>query len=77
MNWLQYPSQSNEVRLNTVEREISRHFRNKKKTYLKAKIDLYRGINVFKEGYRPRTYIVKGGEGDLFADCYRINGNKM
>ena len=46
--------------------------RNKKKGYLKAKIeelennskiknikDLYRGINDFKKGYQPRTDIVK------------------
>ena len=71
MNCLLYRSQGNDVRLNTVERETSRHLRNKKKTYLKAKIDLYRGINVFKEGYRPRTYRVKDSESDLFADCYK------
>ena len=47
-------------------------FRNKKKAYLKAKIeeletnskvnnvrDLYRVINDFKKGYQPRTIIVK------------------
>jgi hypothetical protein len=45
---------------------LSRHFRNKKKAYLKAKIqeletsskiknirDLYRGINDLKKGYQP------------------------
>ena len=58
MQWLQDPSQSNADNLNNnVRHEISRHFRNKKKEYLKAKIDeletnckiknirdLYRGI---------------------------------
>ena len=51
---------------------------NKKKEYLKAKIDeletnskiknirdLYRGINDFKEGYQPRTNIVWDEMGDL------------
>ena len=50
--------------MNKVRRYASRHFRNKKKAYLKAKIeeleansnvnnirDLYRGINDIKKGY--------------------------
>jgi len=37
--WLQHPNQSNVDNLNNVRREASRHFRNKKKEYLKAKID--------------------------------------
>jgi hypothetical protein len=54
--------------MNNVRREASRHFRNKKKACLKAKIeeletnskinnirDFYRGINDFKKGYQPRT----------------------
>ena len=49
--------------LNSVRREVSRHFRNKKKAYLRAKIeeletnskiqnirDLYMGINDLKTG---------------------------
>ena len=64
MQWIQDPSQSNVNVLNNVRREVSRHFRNKKKAYLRAKIeeletnssiqnirDLYRGINDFKKGY--------------------------
>jgi hypothetical protein len=38
MQWLQDPTQSNEDNLNTVKREVSRHFKNIKKEYLKAKI---------------------------------------
>ena len=38
MQWIQDPSQSNVDNLNNVRREVSRHFRNKKKTYLRAKI---------------------------------------
>ena len=62
--------------LNIVICETSRHFRNKKKAYLKAKIedlgtnsktknirDLYSGISDFKKGYQPRIYVVKDGEG--------------
>jgi hypothetical protein len=69
----------------SLRREASRHFRNKKKAYLKAKIeeletnskvnnirDLYRGINDFKKGYQPRTVIVKDEKGDLVADCHSI-----
>ena len=63
MKWIQDQSQSKEDILNNVMREVSRHFRNKKKAYLRAKIeelethskmqnirDLYRGINDFKKG---------------------------
>jgi hypothetical protein len=63
MQWIEDPSRSNADNLNTVRRDASRNFRNKKKAYLKAKIeeletnskiknirDLYRGINDFKKG---------------------------
>jgi len=39
MQWLQDPNQSNVYNLNNVKHEASRHFRNKMKEYLKAKID--------------------------------------
>jgi hypothetical protein len=39
MQWLQNPNLSNVDNLNNVRREASRHFRNKKKEYLKAKIN--------------------------------------
>ena len=39
MQGLQDPNQSNVDNWNTVRREASRHFRNKKKEYLKAKIE--------------------------------------
>jgi hypothetical protein len=64
MQWVQNPSQNNVDNLNDVRREASIHFRNKKKAYLKAKIedletyikikdirDLYMGIGDFKKGY--------------------------
>jgi len=36
MQWVQDPNQSNVDNLNNVTREASRHFRNKKKEYLKT-----------------------------------------
>jgi hypothetical protein len=58
LQWLQDPSEINGDNLNNVRREASRHFRNKKREYLKGKIkelathsrnknsrDLYGGIN--------------------------------
>ena len=57
----------------------------KNKGYLKAKFedletdsmiksirDLCRGISDFKEGYQPRTNIVKDEKCDLVADCHSI-----
>jgi hypothetical protein len=59
LQWLQDPSEINGDNLINVRREASRHFRNKKKEYLKGKInefatnrDLYRGINEFKKDYQ-------------------------
>jgi predicted RNA-binding protein Jag len=85
MQWIQDPSRSNADNLNNVRRDASRYFGNKKKAYLKVKIeelktnskiknvrDLYRGINDFKKGYQPRTIIVKDEKGDLIADSHSI-----
>jgi hypothetical protein len=71
--------------LSNVRREASRHFRNKKREYLKDKInehesnsknknirDLYRGINEFKKGYQCRTNLVKDQKGDLLMDPHKI-----
>jgi len=71
--------------LNNVRREVSRHFRDKKKAYLRAKVeeletnskiqnirDLYGGINDFKKGYQPGCNIVKDEKGDLVADSHII-----
>ena len=76
---------NNVDKLNKVRREVSRHFRNEKKAYLRAKIeeletnnkiqnirDLYRGISDFKKGYQTRCNIVKNEKGDLFADSHSI-----
>jgi hypothetical protein len=73
-----YISASN---LNNLRRETSRKFRNKRREYLKGKInkletnnnnkdirDLYRGINEFKKGYQPKINIIKDDNGSLLAD---------
>ena len=39
MQWIRDPSQSNIDNLNNVRRDASRHFRNKKKAYMRAKIE--------------------------------------
>jgi len=83
MQWIQDPSQRNVDSLNNIRREVSRHFRNKNKAYMRAKIeeietnskiknirDLYRGINDFKKGYQPRCNIVKDEKSDLVADSH-------
>ena len=85
MQWIHDPSQRNVDKLNDVRRDVSRHFRIKKKAYLKAKIeeletnskikyirDLYRGINDFKKGYQPRTNKVKDDKSDLVAESHHI-----
>jgi flagellar basal body rod protein FlgC len=78
MQWLQDPSQNNVDNVNSVRSEVSRHFRNKNKAYLRVKIeeletnskiqnirDLHRGISDFRKGYQPRCNIVKNEKGDL------------
>jgi hypothetical protein len=70
---LQDPSILNEGNLHNVKREASRHFRNKKREYLKGKIneidlnsknknirEVYRGITEFKKSYQPVTNVAKG-----------------
>ena len=81
MQWLQEPNQINVYNLNSIRSEAIRQFRNTKKAYLKAKIeelennskiknirDLYSGINDFKNGYQPRTNIVRDENGETVAD---------
>jgi hypothetical protein len=64
LQWLQDPSEINGGNLNNVRREASRYFRNKKREYLKDKINelamnsknknnktYIREINEFKRGY--------------------------
>jgi hypothetical protein len=82
LQWLQDPSEINGVNL---RREASKYFRNKKRDYLKDKInelatnsknktirELYKGINEFKRGYQPRNNLVKDENGDLHVDSHSI-----
>jgi hypothetical protein len=79
------PSEINGDNLNNVRRLASRYFRNKKREYLKDKInefatntkkknirDLYRGIHGFKKSYQPRNNLVKDENGDSLADSHNI-----
>jgi hypothetical protein len=78
---LQNPSQISGDNLQDLRRETSKTFREKKREYLKGKIneveinnknknirDLYKGISGFKKGYQPRTNIIKDENGNLLAD---------
>jgi hypothetical protein len=82
---LQDPSEVNEDNLNEVQQENSRHFRKKKREYMKDKINklesntmnknirvLYRGINEFKKLYQPTTNLIKDERGDLLANPHKI-----
>jgi hypothetical protein len=84
MSVIHNPNQSDGHNLN-IRHEASRHFRNKKKEYLKATInelettsknknirDFYKGINAFKKRYQPTTNAVKDEKGDLVADSHSI-----
>jgi hypothetical protein len=85
LQWLQDPNEINGDNLKIVRREASRYFMNKKREYLKHKINelatnskikniigLYRGINEFKSGYQPRNNVKKDENGDLLADSHNI-----
>jgi hypothetical protein len=82
LQWLQDASEINGDSLNS---KAIRHFRNKKREYLKEEIKelalnstnkniryLYKGINEFKRGYQPRNNLVKDENGDLPADSRNI-----
>jgi hypothetical protein len=71
--------------LNNVRREASRYFRNKRREYLKHKInelatnsknkniiDLYSGINEFKKGCQPRNNLVTDENGALLVDFHNV-----
>jgi hypothetical protein len=85
LQWLQDPSEINGDSLNNVRHEASRHFRNKKREYLKDNINelemnsknkniryLYRGLNELNRGYQARNTLVKDENGDLLADSHNI-----
>jgi hypothetical protein len=71
---LQALSQLNGNALNNVRSEAGRRFRNKKATHRKNKNirDLYGEIAEFKNGYQPRTNMVKDDNNDLPTDSNNI-----
>jgi hypothetical protein len=67
-----------------IRPEARRHVRNKKREYLKDKInelatnsknenirDLYRGRDDFKRGCQPKSKLVKDENGDLHEDSHK------
>jgi hypothetical protein len=85
LQWLQNPNQINGDNLQSLIRETSRTFRNKKREYVKGEIneleannknknirDLYRGTNEFKKGYQPRINIIMDENGNLLADPQNV-----
>jgi hypothetical protein len=85
LQWLLDPGEINGDNLNNVRREANRHFRNKKRQFVKVKInevatnsknkntrDLYRGINEFKKGYQLRNNFMKDENGDLLAGSQNV-----
>jgi hypothetical protein len=85
LQWLQVPNETNGDTLSNVRHKANRYFWNKKREYLKDKInelatnnkkknirDLCRRINEFKRGYQPRNNLVKDENGDLLADSHNI-----
>jgi hypothetical protein len=82
---LQNPNQINGDSLKGLRSEASRTFRNKKREYLKGKINeletnnknknvrnLFKGINEFKKGCQPRINIIKYENGNLQEDPQNV-----
>jgi hypothetical protein len=85
LHWLKDPSEINGDNRNNIRYEVSRHFRNKKREYLKVKInelttnsknknirDLCRRINEFRKGYQSGSNLVKDDHSALQAHSYSI-----
>ncbi|KAJ4446236.1 hypothetical protein ANN_12930 [Periplaneta americana] len=81
LKFLQDPVQEKRDNYFNERREASRTLRNKRRGYLKEKLnevetnnknknirDLYKGIKEFKNGYQPRVNVIKDENGDLLAD---------
>ncbi|KAJ4431136.1 hypothetical protein ANN_19731 [Periplaneta americana] len=85
LKFLQDPVEEKRDNYLNERREASRTLRNKKRGYLKEKLnevetnsknknirDLYKGIKKFKNGYQPRVNVIKDENGDLLADSPSI-----
>ncbi|KAJ4435202.1 hypothetical protein ANN_23778, partial [Periplaneta americana] len=81
LKFLQDPVEEKRDNYFNERREASRTLRNKKRGYLKEKVnevetnsknknirDLYKGIKEFKNGYQSRVNVIKDENGDLLAD---------
>ncbi|KAJ4441296.1 hypothetical protein ANN_11150 [Periplaneta americana] len=82
---LQDPVEVNRDNYFNIRREANRTLRNKKRDYLKEKLneveansknknirDLCKGIKEFKNGYQARVNVIKDENGDLLADAHSI-----
>jgi hypothetical protein len=82
---MQDPSEVNEDNLSNVRREASRRFRNKRRKYLKDKIneielnsknknirDLYMCITEFRKCYQPKSNLVKEKKVNLLEDLLKF-----
>jgi hypothetical protein len=85
LQWLQDPSRIYADNLNNERCGSSRYFRNKRREYLKCKInelatnsknnnirDLYREIHEFKRGSQPTNNLVKDENGNLLVESNNI-----
>ncbi|KAJ4439878.1 hypothetical protein ANN_08007 [Periplaneta americana] len=85
LKFLQDPVEEKRDNYFNERREASRTLRNKKRGYLKEKLnevetnsknknirDLYKGIKEFKNGYQSRVNVIKDENGDLLADSPSI-----
>ncbi|KAJ4426281.1 hypothetical protein ANN_27093 [Periplaneta americana] len=83
--FLRDPVEANRDNYFNKSREANRRLRNKKRDYLKEKLndvetnnknknirDLYKGIKEFKNGYQAKVNVIKDENGDLFADAHSI-----
>ncbi|PSN35187.1 hypothetical protein C0J52_22574 [Blattella germanica] len=85
MNWMREPNEQNSEQLCSIRRETTRFLKNKKREYLKEKIndleinaknrnirELYQGIRIERKGFQARTNIIKNENGNMLADAKSI-----
>ncbi|PSN38709.1 hypothetical protein C0J52_19477 [Blattella germanica] len=85
MNWMREPNEQYSEQLCSIRRETTRFLKNKKREYLKEKIndleinarnrnirELYLGIRIERKGFQARTNIITNENGDMLADAKSI-----
>ena len=83
--WLQNPNYQTAEDFSNVRCDICRTFKKKKRDYLKEKVnkleensknktiqEMYQGINEFKKGYQPRSYVIKKHNRTILGDKISI-----